>query len=62
VLYLIKQNFERLKCVDTKLNFSFPSPSDWKFAKIVCEKLKVFYDVTLLFSRKDFPTANLVLE
>lgn len=33
---------------------------DWQFAEHVCEKLNIFYDVTLLFSGRHFPTANLV--
>ena len=27
---------------------------------MICEKLKIFYDVTLLISRRNFPTANLL--
>jgi len=55
-----KANFERLKCVNGKYNFSLPSVPNKKFAELVCEKLKIFYDVTLLFSGRDFSTANLV--
>ena len=55
-----KANFERLKRVNPKFNFSLPSAHDWQFAELVCEKLKIFYDVTLIFSGRDFPTANLL--
>lgn len=55
-----KANFERLKRVNAKFNFALPSAHDWQFAELVCGKLKIFYDVTLLFSWRDFPTANLV--
>jgi len=55
-----KANFDRLKCVNAKFNFSLPNAHDWQFAALVCEKSKIFYDITLLFSGRYFPTANLV--
>ena len=55
-----KANFERLKRVNHKFNFSLPNAPDWQFAELVCEKLNIFYDVTLLFSGRDFPRTNLV--
>ena len=42
------------------VNTTFPYVHVWKFAELVCEKLKIFYDVTLLSSGKNFLTANLV--
>jgi hypothetical protein len=38
---------------------SAPTPEDWKFAKELCEKLKMFYDVTNLLSGTSYVTANL---
>jgi len=55
-----KANFERLKRVNHKFNFSLPNAPDWQFAELVYEKLKIFDDVTLIFSERDFPTANLL--
>jgi len=57
---LHKENFERLKCTNVRLNFSLPSANDWKFAEMICEKLKIFYNVTLLISGRNFSTANLL--
>uniref|UniRef100_A0A7C9A9N4 hAT-like transposase RNase-H fold domain-containing protein n=1 Tax=Opuntia streptacantha TaxID=393608 RepID=A0A7C9A9N4_OPUST len=55
-----KANFERLKRMNARLNFSLPNADDWKFAEMICEKLKIFYDVTLLISGRNYPTANLL--
>ena len=40
------------------LYFSLSSADYWKFVEMICEKLKIFYDMTLLISRRYFPTAN----
>lgn len=49
--------FERLGDLDR--NFDCPPPSDWIFAETVCEKLKMFYELTTLFSGTKYVTANL---
>ena len=54
-----KANFKRLKRVNGKYNFSLPSAHDWQFAQLAREKLNIFYDVTLMFSRRDFPCNSL---
>lgn len=36
-----------------------PNDDDWKIGKEICGKLKVFYNVTELFSGTKYPTANL---
>ncbi|CAN1339969.1 Putative AC transposase [Linum perenne] len=38
---------------------SCPNESHWEFAAIICEKLKIFNDISELFSRSSYPTANL---
>ena len=38
---------------------SVPAEDDWKFARELCDRLKVFYDVTKLLSGTKFVTANL---
>ena len=45
-----KANFERLKRINVRLNFSLPSANDQKFAEMICEKVKIFYDVSVLIS------------
>nr|KAJ0202662.1 hypothetical protein LSAT_V11C500297630 [Lactuca sativa] len=35
------------------------SDHDWLLAKVMCEKLKLFYSVTKMFSRVKYPIANL---
>ena len=55
-----KTNFDRLNHTNLRLNFSLASAKDRKFAGMIREKLKVFYDVSLLISRINFPIANLL--
>jgi hypothetical protein len=40
-------------------NYVCPSEADWEFATTVCDKLKLFYDLTELFSGTKYVTANL---
>jgi hypothetical protein len=40
-------------------NYVCPSEADWEFATTVCDKLKLFYDLTKLFSRTKCVIANL---
>jgi len=35
--------------MNARFNFSLPSAYDWQFTELVCEKLRIFYDITLLF-------------
>lgn len=44
-----KDVFQRMKQREFKYK-SVPSEEDWAFARIVCDKLKIFYDTTELFS------------
>nr|KAJ0189643.1 hypothetical protein LSAT_V11C800422610 [Lactuca sativa] len=37
----------------------FPSEDEWNRASIVCEKLKLFYQVTKKFSGSKYPTSNI---
>ncbi|CAN0899755.1 Putative AC transposase [Linum grandiflorum] len=50
--------FARLRQRDAKYSITF-SNSDWEFAIMVCEKLKIFNSITELFSGTTYPTANL---
>nr|XP_051184072.1 zinc finger BED domain-containing protein RICESLEEPER 2-like [Lolium perenne]XP_051184073.1 zinc finger BED domain-containing protein RICESLEEPER 2-like [Lolium perenne] len=36
-----------------------PTDEDWNFARELCERLKVFFDITVLFSGTKYVTANL---
>ncbi|KAH7658133.1 Tam3-transposase (Ac family) protein [Dioscorea alata] len=53
-----KEVFCRLKHRDDKYT-CLPTTTQWEFASEVCEKLKIFNNVTELFSGTDYPTANL---
>ncbi|KAF7137601.1 hypothetical protein RHSIM_Rhsim07G0157200 [Rhododendron simsii] len=53
-----KDAFSRLKHCDTQYK-TVPTENDWKLAVEICGRLKVFYNVTELFSRTRYPTANL---
>ncbi|KAG5548853.1 hypothetical protein RHGRI_014269 [Rhododendron griersonianum] len=50
--------FGRLKLKDLQYK-SCPNDDDWNLAEEICERLEIFYKVTLLFSRTTYPTSNL---
>ena len=52
-----KDVFERLSIREKK--FTCPTGEDWVFAKEVCDRLKVFFDVTELLSGTSYVTASL---
>ena len=52
-----KYVFERLYIHEK--NFTCPTGEDWVFAKEVCDRLKVFFDVTELLSGTSYVTASL---
>ncbi|XP_062089770.1 zinc finger BED domain-containing protein RICESLEEPER 2-like [Humulus lupulus] len=53
-----KDVFSRL--IHTEKNYKKePSERDWLLAKVMCEKLKLFYHVTEMFSGTKYPTTNL---
>ncbi|XP_058190332.1 zinc finger BED domain-containing protein RICESLEEPER 2-like [Rhododendron vialii] len=54
-----KDAFSHLKHRDTQYK-TVPTENDWKLAVEICGRLKVFYNVTELFSRTRYPTANLL--
>ena len=53
-----KQVFSRLKQREPQYK-SLPDESDWALANELCERLKIFYNVTELFSGTKYPTTNL---
>ena len=52
-----KDVFLRLKHCE-KLDMEVPSKDEWNMVKEICERLKLFYDTTNLFSRHNYPTPN----
>uniref|UniRef100_A0ACD5Y5K0 Uncharacterized protein n=2 Tax=Avena sativa TaxID=4498 RepID=A0ACD5Y5K0_AVESA len=52
-----KDVFARLSIREKK--FTCPTSEDWEFAKEVCERLKVFFDITELLSGSKYVTANI---
>ncbi|CAN0846139.1 Zinc finger BED domain-containing protein RICESLEEPER 2, partial [Linum grandiflorum] len=58
VALIYKDVFYRLKSRDPRYKTS-PTENDWWFAKEICGKLQVFYEVTELFSGSNYPTSNL---
>ena len=53
-----KAAFIRANHVDRLYTF-LPSEDEWKFAADIVERLKLFNDITKLFSRTDYVTANI---
>jgi hypothetical protein len=49
--------FEHLGDLDR--NYICPTEHDWIFATTVCEKLEIFYELTMLFSGTKYVTDNL---
>lgn len=41
------------------MKFVLPTAMDWDVAKDICDRLKMFYEVTELFSGRHYPTLNL---
>ncbi|CAN1215312.1 Putative AC transposase [Linum perenne] len=58
VALLYKDVFFRLKVREPSYS-SCPSESQWEFAAVVCDKLKIFNDISKLFSGSNYPTVNL---
>lgn len=52
-----KDVFPQLKYMDKHYK-GVPSDDDWNFSRDVCEKLKLFYQVTELFPGNKYPTSN----
>ena len=52
-----KDVFPRLKQCE-KLYTTVPSEEEWDLARETCERLKLFYNITKLFSGRNYPTAN----
>ncbi|XP_020964317.1 zinc finger BED domain-containing protein RICESLEEPER 1-like [Arachis ipaensis] len=55
---LYKAVFPRLRQKEPQYK-TVPSNEEWELAKEICDRLKLFYDVTQLFFGSKFPTANL---
>ena len=54
-----KDVFHRLSQRDNQYK-ALPSEHDWMMANEICQRLELFYDVTLLFSSTLYPTVNVV--
>ncbi|WJZ97009.1 hypothetical protein VitviT2T_015644 [Vitis vinifera] len=52
-----KDVFPRLKQRE-KYYMVVPSEEEWNMAKEICGRLKLFYNITKLFSGRNYPTAN----
>nr|KAJ0209822.1 hypothetical protein LSAT_V11C400161450 [Lactuca sativa] len=52
-----KEVFDRVKTRDSKYT-CFPTEKDWELASEICERLQLFYEVTVMFSGSKYPTAN----
>ncbi|XBI10002.1 hypothetical protein VPH35_137411 [Triticum aestivum] len=50
--------FEKLKAREKKFKCC-PTKDDWKFAKEICDRLKLFFDITESFSGTKYVTTNL---
>ncbi|GJX81683.1 zinc finger BED domain-containing protein RICESLEEPER 2-like protein [Tanacetum coccineum] len=55
---MYKDVFARLKQRDSQYK-TLPSPLEWENARVICDTLEVFYEVTAIFSGTRYPTANL---
>ena len=54
-----REVFSKLKIQNPRFKFIVPNDLDWELAETICDKLKVFHDVTELFSGRKYPTINL---
>ncbi|XP_026396961.1 zinc finger BED domain-containing protein RICESLEEPER 2-like [Papaver somniferum] len=53
----IRPAFACLKELDTYYKH-LPAPEEWKEGQVICDRLKVFYDTTLQFSKVKYPSVN----
>jgi len=58
VVIKYKNIFDRLSNRESQYK-ALPSAHDWQMANEICQKYKIFYDVTLLFFGTSYPTANI---
>ncbi|XP_076893806.1 zinc finger BED domain-containing protein RICESLEEPER 2-like [Bidens hawaiensis] len=57
VAILYKEVFKRLKQRETQYK-TLPTERDWELGSSICDKLSLFYELTLMFSGTKYPTAN----
>ena len=53
-----KKVFDRLSQRESQYKV-LPSAHDWQMANEICQKLEIFYDVTVLFSGTSYSTTNI---
>ncbi|XP_077236569.1 zinc finger BED domain-containing protein RICESLEEPER 2-like [Tasmannia lanceolata] len=53
--------FQRYAMIEPGYNYC-PSINEWKKGEEICKMLKPFYDITMLLSGSDYPTANLYFQ
>lgn len=58
---LYKNVFGRLALRDSNFEQIMPSDEDWRNAKVICDFLKPFYDVTNIISGTTYSTSNIFL-
>ena len=54
-----REVFSKFKTQNFRFNFVIPTNLHWELAQKICNKLKVFHDVTVLFLGRKYPTINL---
>ncbi|KAF1895890.1 hypothetical protein Lal_00033953 [Lupinus albus] len=59
VALIYRDVFQRLSLREN-LYKTLPSEDDWEMANEICQKLKLFYNVTLVYSGTLYPTANVL--
>ncbi|XP_023752092.2 zinc finger BED domain-containing protein RICESLEEPER 3-like [Lactuca sativa] len=52
-----KEVFKKLKQRESQYK-CLPSEHDWELAKEICDRLQLFYEVTVMFSGTKYPTTN----
>ncbi|XP_024984077.1 zinc finger BED domain-containing protein RICESLEEPER 2-like [Cynara cardunculus var. scolymus] len=57
VAIVYKDVFQRLHQRESQYK-SLPTQRDWEFAKEICDRLQLFYEVTVMFSGSKYPATN----
>ncbi|XP_024962964.1 zinc finger BED domain-containing protein RICESLEEPER 2-like [Cynara cardunculus var. scolymus] len=57
VAIVYKDVFQRLHQQEPQYK-NLPTQRDWEFAKEICDRLQLFYEVTVMFSSSKYPTTN----
>lgn len=58
-VFAYREVFSRLRRLNSQVKLPLPCETEWELARMLCEKLQVFYKATELLLGRNYPTSNL---